>query len=401
MKIGIIGDTHFGAGYNLGKTDPDTQLNSRLLDFVNTFNSIVDEFVKRKVGLIVLTGDIFETRHPTNAQLNAFSKCIQQAINRDIEIVVVVGNHDQQRTISTTTVDIYSSLETPGISIYADMGIHTVKDEYGNNVNFILMPYRDRRMVGTKTNREAIDSIRTELDGLCAGLTSPQIVVGHFMVDKSITGENPDSFSINELILPLSMFSNFDLVIMGHVHQHAILSKKNPPIIYSGSMEKVSFGEKHHRKVSLVLDTNNIQNVEILKSKVRQLHDMSFNYAEQDECYKSQITEKIILDIEKFNMKYNLKDSISKFSAKVKEDDLCHVNHDKIREFLLSKKVKHLMPIHVSAISSRQLRNRKITENVSGKKAMSTYIKSLIELEAVKKKLVKAAYSIIEEVEGK
>ena len=139
MKIGIIGDTHFGAGYNLGKTDPKTQFNSRLLDFIHTFNSIIDEFISRDVRMVVLTGDIFETRHPTSAQLNAFSKCVQRAIKKNLEVVIVVGNHDQQRTIATTTVDFFNSLETPGMSIYGNFGVHTVKDECGNNVNFILM----------------------------------------------------------------------------------------------------------------------------------------------------------------------------------------------------------------------------------------------------------------------
>ena len=78
-KIAIIGDCHFGAGYNMGNIDPKTQLNTRLLDFSNTFNKIVDRFSKKNVKTIILTGDIFETRHPTSAQLSAFSTCAQRA----------------------------------------------------------------------------------------------------------------------------------------------------------------------------------------------------------------------------------------------------------------------------------------------------------------------------------
>ena len=402
MKIGIIGDIHFGAGYNLGKTDPKTQLNSRLLDFINTFNSIIDEFVKRDVQMIVLTGDIFETRHPTSAQLNAFSKCAQRAINKDLEVVIVVGNHDQQRTISTTTVDIFNSLETPGISIYGNFGVHTVKDEHGHNVNFILMPYRDRRMIGAKTTSEAIEIIRNKVNVLCTNLQSPKIAVGHFMVDKSITGENPDSFSINELILPLNMFSNFDTTIMGHVHKHMVLSEDSPTIVYSGSMEKVSFGEKHHSKVSLILDTNNIGDVDILPSKTsRSLHEKKFDYTDGEKVFKHQITDKIILDIEKFNMRWNLANAIVKFVVKVKKNDLYYVNQEKIGEYILSKKVRHLMPMQVSSVNSRKLRNKKITEDVTGKKAMITFIRQLIEPEQIKRKLIKAANSVIEEVEGK
>jgi len=400
MKIGIIGDTHFGAGYNLGRLDPDTQLNSRLIDFSNTFNNTIDKFVERNVKVVIITGDIFETRHPTSAQLNAFSKCVQSAINKDLEIIMVVGNHDQQRTISTTTVDIFNSLETPGISVYPNFGVHTIQDEHGNNVNCVFMPYRDRRMMGTKTNTDAIAEIEDKLNILCEDLERPIIVIGHFMMGKAITGENPDSFSINELILPLSMFKDADAVVMGHVHKHAFLSH-DPPILYSGSMEKISFGEKHHTKVAVILDTNNIKKVEVIRSNIRNLWEMNFDYTDGEKEFKNQMTDKIILDIEKFNMRWNLKGAIVKLIAKVKENDLYYVNQDKIRECILSKGVQHLSPIQISSVSFRKLRNKNITENISGKKAMASFIKSLIEPEQVKRKLIKFANSIITEVEGK
>ena len=55
------------------RIDQKTQLNSRLLDFSNTFNGIIDKFASRDVKIVVLAGDIFETRRPTSAQLNVFS----------------------------------------------------------------------------------------------------------------------------------------------------------------------------------------------------------------------------------------------------------------------------------------------------------------------------------------
>jgi len=221
------------------------------------------------------------------------------------------------------------------------------------------------------------------------------------MLDKSITGENPDSFSINELILPLSMFSDFDTAIMGHIHKHMVLSEDSPTIVYSGSMEKVSFGEKHHTKVSLILDTDNIGDVEILPTQTRSLHEMNFDYTDGDKDYKQQITDKIILDIEKFNMRWNLSGAIVKFTTKVKKNDLHHINQEKIKEYILSKKVRHLMPMQVASVSARKLRNKKITETVEGKKAIATFIRQLVEPEQIKRRLIKAANNIIEEVEGK
>ena len=128
---------------------------------------------------------------------------------------------------------------------------------------------------------------------------------------------------------------------------------------------------------------------------------MNFDYTGGEKFFKQQITDKIIFDIEEFNTKWNLSGAIVKLIAKVKENDLYYVNQEKIREYILSKNIKHLSPIQISSVNYRKLRNKNITENVSGKKAMTSFIKGLVEPEQVKRRLIKFAKKVIEEVEGK
>ena len=395
MKIAIVGDPHYGASYNFGKIDPETQLNFRLLDYVNTFNNLVEEFEKRNVELMVITGDIFETRHPTSAQLNAFSKCINNAISRGIQVVIVAGNHDQQRTIATTTVDIFNHLNIPGVSVYTGFDIHDF-----NGFKLALLSYKDRRMTREKTTEEAIKNIQSQISKLSTQVSDPKIVIGHFMIGKPVAGTNPDSFSINELILPLASFSGFDAVIMGHVHKHMILSH-NPFMAYVGSMERNSFGEKDHNKVSFVLDTDNMKKVEIIPNKVRSLLEIALDYTDDNKEYGQKIMDKMLLDINKFDMRYGMEDSIIKFMAKVSKDDMYYISQEMAKNQILNKKVKSIFSIEIKADSSRQLRNKKINEDTSGKKAITSYIRQLIEPENIKNKLIKCAHSIIEEVEGK
>jgi exonuclease SbcD len=397
--IGIIGDTHFGAGYNMGNIDPKTQLNTRLLDFSNTFNQIIDKFAKNGVKVVVLTGDIFETRHPTSAQLNAFSECIHRAINLGMEIIINVGNHDQLRNISTTTIDVFDALKLPFLKIYQNIEVHKVKD-----INLILMPYRDRRMVGAKSNSEAIEMLENELNSVVQTLTGKKIVIGHFMLEKSPEGSDPDTFSLNELILPMSMFDNCDVVIMGHVHKHEIVSSSlnSPTIIYSGSMDKVSFGEKDHRKVSLILDPENIHNIDIIKTNVHNLFEINLDYIDEKKSFKEEINNKITSDIDSFNKTQSIKNSIVKVIVRVKENDLYYVKQPLIKDYVLSKGVKYCTGIQVTSINTRQLRNSTINETLSGKKAFASYLDGInCESEVMKKKLLKRAEEIIEEVEVK
>jgi DNA repair exonuclease SbcCD nuclease subunit len=395
--IGIIGDTHFGTGYNMGSIDPKTQLNTRLLDFSNTFNQIIDKFAKKGVKVIILTGDIFETRHPTSAQLNTFSKCIRRAISLGMEIVINVGNHDQQRNISTTTVDVFDALELPFLKIYQEISVHKVGD-----TNIILMPYRDRRMLNAVSNSEAIEILRDKLSRVVKPLTGKKVVVGHFMLEKSPEGFDPDMFSLNELILPMDIFKDCDVAIMGHIHKYEMISSDKPMIIYAGSMDKVSFGEKDHRKVSMIMNPNDPRKIEVIKSNVRNLFEINLDYIDEKNPFKEEINNKIMSNIDDFNKKQSIKNSIVKVIIRVKENDLYYVKQPLIKDHVLSKGVKYCTGIQVTSINTRQLRNSSINETLSGKKAFSSYLDGIkCESETMKKKLLKRAEEIIEEVEVK
>lgn len=396
MKIAIIGDTHFGSGLVMGRLDPKTQLNTRLLDIISTFDGIVDNFIKYKVDLVVITGDVFETRYPTPAQLNAFSKSVKRATNAGLPVVIIAGNHDQQRTINTTTIDIFKSLEVSGISIYSTMDVHNIAPD----LNLVLMPYKDRRMIGAKTNNDAILEIEEDLQEILKTLSGKKIVIGHFMIGQPVKGLSADCFSINELVLPLSIFEGADAVIMGHIHKHQIL-QENPLIVYSGSMDKKDFGEKDNHNVSLILDTDDLNNPTIISNNTRDLWEINLDYAGEKKPLKNKITEKIITAIGEFDKENPLTQSIIKVSISVKENDLFYIDEDKIKKFILSKNVRYLAPIQTKSVNTRQLRNKNITENMDEDKAMIAYINGLKGSDQMKKQLIKYATNIINEVKGK
>ena len=219
------------------------------------------------------------------------------------------------------------------------------------------------------------------------------------MLEKSPDGSDPDTFSLNELILPINMFKNCDVVIMGHIHKHEIISLE-PLIIYSGSMEKVTFGEKDHQKVSLIINPENLQNIKVLKSKVRNLFELNFDYSSEKRSFKDKINDKIIEDINDFDKESSLKNSIVKVIIKVKENDLYYVKQPLIKDYVLSKSVKYCTNIQVTSINTRQLRNSIINETLSGKKAFTIYLSGLnSETDLMKKKLIKYAAELIEKVE--
>lgn len=46
----------------------------------------------------------------------------------------------------------------------------------------------------------------------------------------------------------------FDYIALGHIHKHQHVGPGQPPIVYSGSLERVDFGEEHEAKGFIVIE---------------------------------------------------------------------------------------------------------------------------------------------------
>lgn len=392
--LGFVGDPHFGASYSIGTIDKNTQLNSRLLDFAKTFNDTIDKFVAHKVSHVVILGDVFDGKRPSSAQLNTFSKCLSNVVNHGMEVVIISGNHDQQRAISTTTVDMFNLLNLPSVYVYSDLAIHAIKD---TNINLVLLPFKDRRMLGVLNNTHAVAKIKAQFDEITKDVTGKKIVCGHFMIDEIAPGVSSDH-SMNEIVLPSNMFSDCDAVIMGHVHKHKVIRKKNPMVMYSGSMDKKSFGEKDYKNVSIVLDTNKPNEPKILPSAVRALKEAKFDYSNK-EHFGKKIMAKITADLEQWSKKNDLGGAIVRVSLVVRDSDKHYINQKEIEEIVKNKNAGYVLTPRISSITSRKLRNKNITEVSDSTSAIIDFINTTKETDSFKKKMVEVAARIIKNVD--
>lgn len=393
MNIGIIGDTHIGAGYNLGITDPDTQLNTRLLDFAKTFNYIIDEFVKRNVQKIIITGDIFDSRFPTPSQLKVFAQCFNRAIDFNIkELILLAGNHDRQRSINSTTLDHYKELKLNNLKIVNDFDTFKL-DKY---MAGIFLPYKDKKMFSTHSLIDAKQIFKTHLNRLINNYTDiKKIVVGHFMLEeRGVTDIIED---LNEIIIPIDFFDKVDVTIMGHVHKFKII-QETPPIIHIGSMEKNSFGEKEYNNKSIILNTETL-NLEMVNINTRNLYEIYINCTE-NKIPKEQLIVFIIDNIKKYNDKNNLSNSIIKLEITIDEKDVPFVDINSIKSLLCSLNIHNCVSLHLKCISDKQLRNKNIDKILNSKNAIKEYINNIIKEDGKKELLLTYAEQVISEVDG-
>lgn len=391
MKVCVLGDTHIGGSYAIGNINSYRQLNSRLIDYSNTFDYVIDFMIKNDVKHLVITGDIFEYRRPRASELSLFSEKLYRLSELGIHTHIVIGNHDTIRDQRVTTLDVLGRLKLPMLHIYPDIDSRKCVDGVGDPINLIFLPYRNIPMLGCNSNEEAVrrltDRLEYEIKSIESGY---KILIGHFVLKETTLGHIIESNT--EILLPSTIFKDLDGTIMGHVHTHYIV-QSNPLIAYIGSMERKDFGDCGQLKYFLFIDNSSGKLVyQFEKLPVRPIYDIEIDQSSANNGEKA--TELCINDLKQFNENNSLTDSIIRINIILNDKITYNFNTDKIRRFIKSLKVNNCVNIHIQAISRRQLRKSSITEQIDPIKSFEEYL-SLIDNKEMRELMKERGLKII------
>ena len=396
MKVVILGDTHFGSGYSLGGTHPYKRINTRLVDFLDTFDYVVDYMVKNSIFHLVITGDVFESKKPHASELSLFAEKICRLEKLGIFTYIIVGNHDLIREQNTSTLGMLQNLQLPKTFIYSNVD-SAICNDGTNSINLVFFPFRTRQMLDCKTNEEAIKRLSNflhfELQKFKGG---PKILVGHSLLQGTRLGNVVLTGSAGEVVLPIDMFNELDAVVMGHVHAHQIIKESNPMVTYVGSMERKDFGDSDLQKYFLVVD-NSDKNL-LFKFEplpLRSLNDISLDHTKVENV--DEINDKIIQSLVEADKKKALKNSIVRLTVLIKEKHLFSLNQGAIKKFLYEGlSINFCVGIFPQVMSERQLRKASITERKTPIEAFSEFLE-MEESEEMREKMREFGLKIIQE----
>lgn len=343
IKIVHFADVHLGME-NYGKLDPETGLNSRLGDFTKSFDAIVDYVLKSNIDLVVFAGDAYKTRDPSPTYQREFAQRIYKIAAAGIPVVMVVGNHDFPGALSKAdTLEIFPTLAVPNIYTFKKEGVETIKTKSGP-IQVAGLPWFTRGQLLSKKemmqkNNDDINKIATKkivvkINYLSSRVKKeiPAILVAHASVEKAVYGSERQVTIGTELVTPIDVFhhSNFEAVLLGHLHKFQQIIT-HPPTIYSGSIERVDFGEEKETKgfiLAKIFPQNNkfIVKTEFIKLPTRPFISIKIKIKTDDD----DPTEKIIKEIEK----HDLKEAIVKVIIAIPEEKALEVREGAIRDAL-------------------------------------------------------------------
>jgi len=260
MKILHFADLHLGVE-SYGRLDPATGLSSRLGDFLNALDQLVDYALENKVDLVLFCGDAYRSREPTQTQQREFAKRINRLAINDIPVFLLIGNHDLPNAVGrATSTEIFDTLAVKNVYVSNRPEVYIIPTASGK-VQIVSLPWLRRSALLTReeTKNLTFEQINQKMQQVLTDVIAaraeeldpelPAVLAAHVWVAGSKVGSEGSMTIGQEHVLMLSNVAHpaFDYIALGHIHKHQVLQEK-PPVVYAGSLERLDFSEAEDDK---------------------------------------------------------------------------------------------------------------------------------------------------------
>jgi exonuclease SbcD len=282
MKILHCADVHLGYETH-GRLDPATGLNTRLLDFRRCFDVVVQRALDERVDLFLFAGDAYRTADPTPTQQRQFAEALRPVLEAGIPVAMIVGNHDHPVSFGkASSVDIFGVLDG-AVEVFAQPTFRAEGKPGGpiqtksGPVQLVALPWPIRSKILARDEyrgktpheiRQLVEDYYTAFVQKCAAEADPAVpllVAAHLTVQGSeLSGSERASLIAHEPTFTVAQLAQpgVDYVALGHIHRfqdrnaEAFARGDGPPVVYSSSIERISFKEHDAQKGFVLVDVD-------------------------------------------------------------------------------------------------------------------------------------------------
>lgn len=257
------------ADWHVGKT---LKGRDRIEEQTAVLREIVGLAVAHEVDAVLVAGDLFDTASPSAAAQQLVWRTLHELASRDIEVVVIAGNHDHPDMLDalrplTTTAGIHlrGRVAPPDKG-----GVHTfTARSTGEKCQIALLPFLSKRhavrasQIMANTPAENVGAYDQQIRDLLAALVrgfepdAVTVVMAHLTCTGGLFGGGErQAQSIFEYHVSASTFPpELHYVALGHLHRRQQVSA-SCPVHYSGSPIAVDFGEQDYTPVVCLVEVS-------------------------------------------------------------------------------------------------------------------------------------------------
>ncbi|MDI9637801.1 exonuclease subunit SbcD [Oscillatoria amoena NRMC-F 0135] len=400
LKILHLSDIHMGSGFSHGRINPETGLNTRLEDFIQTLSRCIDRAIEEPVDLVLFGGDAFPDATPPPYVQEAFASQFRRLVDAEIPTVLLVGNHDQHaQGQGGASLCIYRTLGVPGFVVGDRIETHRFQTHNGP-VQVMTLPWLTRSALLSRPETEnlslaevnhlLIDRLKVVLESEVRRLDPqvPTILLAHLMADNARYGAERFLAVGKGFTLPLSLLARpcFDYVALGHVHKHQVLCE-NPPVVYPGSIERVDFSEEKEAKgyILVQLAKGNAQ-FEFCPLPVRNFYTLQVDLSQSDDPQATLLAALA---------KKDLTEAVVRVIYQLRSDQLDLIDTAALHQSLNLAHSYTIQAELVSQLARPRLPELGVGQGIDPLEALKTYLENREDLTDIRTELLDAAEGLL------
>lgn len=258
VKILHFADAHIDMAA-AGRHDPQTGLPLRVLDFLKSLDAIVDAAINERVDLVLFAGDAYRDRTPVPTFQREWGRRIMRLSAAGIPTLLLVGNHDLSPAAGRAhALQEFETLQVPHVRVVSKPCLLKPADLEDLPLQIIAIPWVSRsgllavRDEGLLDQSKIFEEIEATLTELVQGWLQqpdpalPTVLAAHASVQGAKYGAERSVMLGSDLVLNGALVRDprLDYTALGHIHKAQNLNENaHPPVVYSGSIERVDFGE--------------------------------------------------------------------------------------------------------------------------------------------------------------
>jgi DNA repair protein SbcD/Mre11 len=267
-RIAFTADLHVDA-YG-SRIDPATGLNARLVDYLATVGWVAEEADRRGALGLVVAGDFTERRHPAPWMVSRIRSALAGGPSRQIYLR---GNHDGEIAGGSIVSLLDDGFGHESGDEDTRCGVSRPRLEFVTyDVVLACIPYLDRHWLRSQPGFETVPDadlfriLAEQFLAIAAGLYAEArrdypdaacVLVCHQTLAGAAMSDTQRAF-LGDLSLVVDARAlqaiGFEAVVAGHLHRHQAVIPGDRPVLYTGSVERVDFGEALETKGFIVAD---------------------------------------------------------------------------------------------------------------------------------------------------
>ena len=227
-------------------SDIHIRYGSRHKEYRDVFQSTIDKLGVQKPKRIAITGDLFHIKINLSPNALELAGWFLKELSKIAPVDLILGNHD----LNLQSLEQGNSIE-PIVNLISDgyiveKGAKKLPTHKGDGHGIFFFLHSGFYNVGSDIVYGIYSCLDNEILTLKNKLkTKTYIAMFHGPVYGS-RGNNGYELHDSEHMMRLSVFNNFDIVMLGDIHEHQAFSLKgseNESVAYPGSLIQQDYGE--------------------------------------------------------------------------------------------------------------------------------------------------------------